>query len=133
MPLIPISSIYTAVLGLLYIFLCYRIIRLRLSQRVGLGFPTSELKIAGRVQGNAAEYLPITLILLIAAELNGANQASLHLTGLALILARVMHAYGFTSSKGGIHAGRTIGTALNWIIIVSLSLLNVSLSFRYLS
>jgi uncharacterized membrane protein YecN with MAPEG domain len=71
-----ISSFYAALLALLIVWLSLRVIKLRRTKKVRLGDGGEpELQTAIRAQGNATEYIPISLILLALLELNGAHAA----------------------------------------------------------
>jgi uncharacterized membrane protein YecN with MAPEG domain len=60
----------------------------------------AELQSAIRAHGNAVEYIPIALLLLLFLEMDGAATWMVHLCGLIIILGRLMHYYGFSSSSG---------------------------------
>ncbi len=55
----------------------------------------SELQSAIRIHGNAVEYIPIALILLLFMEMDGAQTRIVHVCGLLLIAGRLMHYYGY--------------------------------------
>jgi len=89
-----IVPFYTAVLGLIFIFLSARVIVMRRQTRVRLGAGGNELlERRIRVQGNFAEYVPLTVILLTFLELYGAARWLIHVLCIALILGRCLHAY----------------------------------------
>ena len=106
---LPVTSLFAALLTLLYIVLAIRIIRLRWRERVGIGTGESlPLKAAVRVHGNFAEYVPLGLILLLLMEVNGASELLLFAMGGLLFVARIFHAIGLTKSIG-VSIYRTIG------------------------
>lgn len=108
MPL-PVTSLFAALLTLLYIVLAVRIIRLRWKERVGLGTGESQpLNVAVRVHGNFAEYVPLGLVLMALMELAGATAQFLFFIGGLLFVARIFHAIGLTKSVG-VSIYRTIG------------------------
>jgi uncharacterized membrane protein YecN with MAPEG domain len=89
-----IVPFYAAVLGLIFIFLSARVIVMRRQTRVRLGAGGHEvLERRIRVQGNFAEYVPITIILLTFLEWNGATKWLIHALCIALLLGRCIHAY----------------------------------------
>jgi uncharacterized membrane protein YecN with MAPEG domain len=89
-----IVPFYAAVLGLIFIFLSARVIVARRQFRVRLGSGGNEvLERCIRVQGNFAEYVPITIILLTFLELYGASKWLVHALCIALLLGRCIHAY----------------------------------------
>jgi uncharacterized membrane protein YecN with MAPEG domain len=93
--MIPIIvPFYAAVLGLIFIFLSARVIVARRKLRVRLGSGGQEvLERRIRVQGNFAEYVPLTVILLTFLELDGAARWLIHILCITLILGRCLHAY----------------------------------------
>ncbi len=95
-----ISSLYAALLALLIVWLSFRVIKLRREKKVRLGDGGEpELQIAIRAQGNATEYIPISLILLVLLELNGAHMALVHTGGIAILAGRLLHARGLLTES----------------------------------
>jgi len=89
-----IVPFYAAVLGLIFIVLSGRVIAARRQFRVRLGSGGQELlERRIRVQGNFAEYVPLTIILLTFLELDGAPKWLVHALCIALIIGRGVHAY----------------------------------------
>jgi uncharacterized protein len=89
-----IVPFYAALLGLIFIFLSARVVAARRLFRVRLGSGGQELlERRIRVQGNFAEYVPITIILLTFLELYGGAKWLIHVLCIALILGRCLHAY----------------------------------------
>lgn len=132
MPMLPITAFYGILLTLLLLILARSVVKARLKHSQGLGHTHKDVLIAGRNHGNATEYVPILLILLALAELNGASYTLLHSLGLMIIIARIMHAWGFTRSQGKHHIGRFWGTALTWLSMVLASVLNLLLIWPFL-
>lgn len=90
-----ISSLYAAMLALLIVWLSLRVIKLRREKKVRLGDGGEpELQAAIRAQGNATEYIPISLILLVLLELSEAHVALVHFGGIAVLVGRILHARG---------------------------------------
>ncbi|RUO37238.1 glutathione S-transferase [Aliidiomarina shirensis] len=107
--ILPVTSLFAALLTLLYLVLAARIIRLRWRDRVGIGNGESvDLQAAVRIHGNFIEYVPLALILLGLMELNAANPILLYGLGGLLFIARVSHAIGLTKSVG-VSIYRTVG------------------------
>ena len=127
-----VTAIYAAVLGLLLLALAARVTVRRREARVGLGTGgDSTLERAIRVHGNFTENVPLALVLLLAAELNGAPYALLHLCGLALVVGRVLHALGL-SRQSGTSFGRFWGTLLTWLAILVLAVVDLWLGLARL-
>ena len=96
---VPVTTLYAAVLALLFVALSARVILYRKTSETSLGDggdPTLLTRV--RAQGNCAEYVPLGILLLGLAELNGTPAAALHLLGLMLLLGRVIHAWAFLSA-----------------------------------
>ncbi|MCZ8132880.1 MAG: MAPEG family protein [Steroidobacteraceae bacterium] len=119
-----ITGLYAALTTFLLIVLGWRIAKLRMRHRVGLGDGgVPELQQAIRAHGNLVEYAPLALLLLLAAELGGAAPAPvLHSLGAAFVAARVAHAFGLSRSPGR-SPGRFFGTLLTWLAMLTLAVL----------
>ena len=91
-----VSALYAVLGALLLIKFSFDVVRLRTLYRVSYGDGGfSELQSAIRIHGNAVEYIPAALILLLFLEMNGAETWMVHICGLLLIAGRLMHYYGF--------------------------------------
>jgi hypothetical protein len=94
--IIPVTVLSLSVLALWFLRLTARVIGYRLKHRVSLGDGGhDDLRLAIRAQGNFSEYVPIGVLLILAAELQGANMALLALLAAAFVLGRVLHGYAF--------------------------------------
>lgn len=94
-----VSALYAVLGALLLIKFSFDVVRLRTLYRVSYGDGGfSELQSAIRIHGNAVEYIPAALILLLFMEMNGAETWMVHICGLLLIAGRLMHYYGFTTA-----------------------------------
>lgn len=90
----PITIFYASVYVLFNIFLSVLIIKHRRSEQISLGEgKSSDLLSAIRAHGNFIENIPLLLILLFLAELNGMPFYLLHAFGVAILLGRMSHAY----------------------------------------
>jgi uncharacterized membrane protein YecN with MAPEG domain len=97
MKLLPL---YAAFLALVFVLLSVRTLMLRKKFQIGVGSSGNEqLLRASRAHSNFAEYVPITLLLIYFAEMQGASTHFVHFTGMALLLGRVLHAYGVSQVK----------------------------------
>lgn len=87
-----VSALYAVLGALLLVKFSFDVVRLRTQYHVGYGDGGfSELQVAIRVHGNAVEYVPIGLILLLFMEMNGAQTSMVHVCGILLIVGRLMH------------------------------------------
>ena len=55
--------------------------------------------VAQRAQANFIEYVPIALLLLAVAESQGLTGWLLHTSGVILVLARLLHAWGLSKEQ----------------------------------
>lgn len=93
--MMKIVPLYAAVLSLLFIGLSIKVIRLRQTLRVGIGYAKNEeLLRASRVHSNFSEYVPLSLILLFFIETQNAHALIVHGLCLMLLVGRSVHAYG---------------------------------------
>ncbi len=116
-----ITTIYTALSGLLILALAYRVVVFRRRLKVGVGDKGDKaFSVAIRAHANMIEYAPISLMLIFLAEINGAAGLFVHLCGGSFVLLRLAHAYGFTQAVGGYSPFRFVGILGNWILIALL-------------
>lgn len=91
-----VSALYAVLGALLLMKFSFNVVRLRMQYRVAYGDGGfSELQSAIRIHGNAVEYIPVALVLLLFMEMNGAETWMVHICGILLIAGRLMHYYGF--------------------------------------
>ena len=127
---VPVTALYASVCAILIIGLAFNVVRQRRENKVGLGDQNVEpLTRAIRCHGNAIEYIPIALLLILVLELNDAPAFLLHGLGSALFLGRLMHCWGLNQSSGA-SPGRYYGTLTTWVVIVGAAIINLYLLFR---
>ncbi|MGI2260601.1 MAPEG family protein [Shewanella sp. GXUN23E] len=128
-----ITAIVASLTALMAIYFSWRVIKVRRAVRIGLGTDGNKaLQIADRVHGNLLENAPVTLLLMLLAELAGLPMPYLVLLGMLWLLARVMHAVGLIRGEGGYHPGRFWGVLLTWGVIICLALVNLALAVAQL-
>lgn len=121
-----ISAIYAGILALLIVWLSLNVIKTRRANKVILGdggLPA--LQNAIRAQGNAIEYIPISLVLLVLLELSGVTYLLVHLAGIALIIGRVIHAKGLLTEN---LRYRVLGMQFTIFTIIGLASANIFFS-----
>ena len=117
-----ITPLYAAVLALIYTFLSVRTLRLRRMKKVIVGDSDDiELTRAVRAHSNFAEYTPIAIILIYLLEVQGQSTVIIHALGVALVLGRIIHAWGISQVQENIRF-RVAGMALTLACIISASL-----------
>jgi uncharacterized membrane protein YecN with MAPEG domain len=126
----PITGLYAGLLVLLLVVLGMRVTLLRSKLRVGSGHGNDpQLARAVRVHGNAIEWILPMLVVLLVAELDGANRVFLHVCGASFIAARIAHAVGMSrTSKDS--RGRFWGMAGTWVVIIVLALWDIAATTR---
>lgn len=126
--MVVITGLYGALLALLVLVLAARVALYRKNHKVGIGgHDNPDLQVLVRAHANAIENIPIALLLLLFAELNGVAAVYLHVAGSVLLLARIAHAHGFVKTRGKYSVGRFYGTVANWLLVVVLAVTNIVL------
>ena len=93
---LAVTSLYASIVALLFVGLSARVIFYRRGHRISVGDAGDKALLQRmRAQANAAEYMPIALILLALTEANGAPPLAVHGLGLMLIAGRILHPLGF--------------------------------------
>jgi uncharacterized protein len=86
-----IWPIYAALLGVVFVLLSVRTLRLRRRLRVDVGDGGNALMLRGmRVHGNFAEYVPLGLLLIAGAEVLSAPVVLVHGLGIVLLVGRLV-------------------------------------------
>ncbi len=110
---------YAALLGLGYVFLAIRVIRLRRRTKIAIGSSGSHaLERAIRVHANFSEYVPLALILATFAEMRGYPPMAIHALGLMLVSGRILHACGVSRENENIRF-RVAGMALTFTSLIA--------------
>jgi uncharacterized membrane protein YecN with MAPEG domain len=123
-----ITGLYAALSTLLILLLAARVIVYRRTHKIGLGdADDAELRRRIRVHGNAIEYVPLGLLLLLLLELNQTVPLLLHVFGVLLLLGRLAHAWG-VSHNSGVSNGRVLGVVLTVGAMVAMA---VTLLLQY--
>jgi hypothetical protein len=114
----PITALWAGLLGILMLVLAARVVITRESEKVIFGDGGNVLMLQRiRVHGNFTEYVPMGLLLVLLLELNGASAVLLHSLGGSLFVARVLHAFGLSTTTGR-SPGRFVGTVLTWLMLL---------------
>lgn len=119
---------YTAIavgpLGLLFAVLGLLVSRARIGRQAS-GDRFDRLR---RAHGNAAEHIPILVILLFIAELLGAPRPLLLGAAIAMIGARVIHPVGYVIRQG--HPLQFTGATITYILEAGLAILVIVMTIR---
>jgi len=117
----PVTGAYAGLCALILLALALRVSWVRRARGINLGDAGDPaLMRAVRAHANAAEYMPLILILLLVVELAGAAGWVLHAAGIALVTGRILHGLGLNrSDRAGI--GRVVGMVLTWGVLATLA------------
>jgi len=123
-----ITGLYAGLCGLLLTILYVRVSQRRLATKIGMGTGSDAiLEQRIRAHENFIESVPIALILLYLFEQAGVDSIYVHAFGVALVLARVAHAQGISTTSGR-STGRFYGSIGTLLVIAGLSVWIVATS-----
>ena len=123
-----ITGVYAALLALLICALAFNVIKARRKHKIKYGDGSVQaLEMARSAHSNAAEYIPITLILLFLLEQSGADGRLIHAAGIVFLIGRVLHAKAILGDQ---LKGRRLGMQITFFIIFFLAMLNAVYFFR---
>jgi uncharacterized membrane protein YecN with MAPEG domain len=118
-----ITALYGSLLASLMIWLSFQVIKQRRSNQVAYADGGVEaLQIARSAQGNAVDYIPITLILMAFVEYNGAPAIWINVIGVSFVVGRCLHAHGILnkSFKGRVRGMQITIFAMAGLIVSNL-------------
>ncbi len=121
----PVTLVYAGLLALLSVLLANYVLYIRLRARA---LPDWQPKAAERVQANFVENVPLALILLYLVEVAGAGAGFIHLCGVALVVLRLLHAYGLARYEGANYP-RLIGAQGTFVLMSVLGMAALVLYF----
>src|SRR3989304_3893502 len=97
---VAITALYAAILGLIVIALAINVTAHRVKLRGPLGDGGhAQMRRMIRLHGNAAEYIPLALVLMAIYELNGGWPLGLHIVGIALVAGRLLQTAGMWTDR----------------------------------
>jgi hypothetical protein len=124
-----IVPLYAALLTLLFVAISIRTLRLRRRLKIGIGDGGNQQMLrAMRVNSNFSEYVPLSLIVLYLVEAQHASGLFVHALGLALLVGRLLHAYGVSQVKEN-YRFRVAGMVMTFTVLLNAS---AYLLFNYL-
>lgn len=98
--LVHITSLYAALLALVWFALFGAVGRLRSKYNVSLGDGGHpDLVVANRRHMNFAETVPLALFLIYLVDENGGAAGWVHTLGIVLVAARIIHPFGIRVDK----------------------------------
>ncbi len=112
------ATVYVGLLILGAVVLAAGVIRQRQRSKVTIGDggdPVLQQWI--RAHANYCENVPFGIAALILLPIAGASAWIVHIVGLGLVIGRLAHAQGLTTTAGE-STGRLVGAALTWIALI---------------
>lgn len=126
---IMVTTLYAGILGLIYAGFTLFVVKGRFKYQVNLGDGgDSNMMKRIRVHANFMEYVPIALLLMALAEIEGASEWLLHVLGIALLIGRIIHPLGVLKVVGP-SVGRTGGMILTLLVIIVASIICIKSFF----
>ena len=120
-----ITATTASLLTFVYVFLAFKVIALRRTEKIALGDGgVQKLQAAIRAHGNFSEYVPLSLVLMALLELDHFASIALMVVALALVLGRVLHAVSVLSNPQRFKF-RVLGMQLTFATLVSLAVFNL--------
>ena len=122
---LSITALYAGILALIVLALAINVTVHRVKLQVPLGDGgNAQMRRMIRLHGNAAEYIPLALVLMAIYELNGGAHMALHIIGIALVMGRLLQTAGMWATDMP-NIGRQIGQSLTWLSLIALAVLNL--------
>jgi len=120
-----ITATTASLLTFVYVFLAFKVIALRRTEKIALGDGgVQKLQASIRAHGNFSEYVPLSLVLMALLELDHFASTALMVVALALVLGRVLHAVSVISNPQRFKF-RVLGMQLTFATLVSLAVFNL--------
>ena len=119
---LPVTSLYVLPLTIIYLGLFFAVSAKRSNLSVSIG-DAGDVALHERIRrhGNFVEWVPLVLLLLVIAELQGTPRLWLHLAGGLLVLGRVIHPIGLKATAPT-HPLRIAGNSTNLLATVILTI-----------
>jgi uncharacterized membrane protein YecN with MAPEG domain len=125
-----VTPLYAGVLALWLLVLALRVIHYRSATGIYLGDGgDATLLRAIRGQANFVEYVPLALLLLAILELSRFSIYLLHVLGVTLLIARLLHGYAF-AFRGEFKIGRLWGASLTFLVLGVEAILCIFQAYR---
>jgi uncharacterized membrane protein YecN with MAPEG domain len=124
--------LYAALLAFVFVALSVRTLLMRRKLQIAIGDAGNQSMLrAIRAHSNFAEYVPLSLLLILFVEASGANPLFVHALGASVVAGRMSHAFGVSQIKEQ-YAFRVLGMALTLgpIILAAVRLLFVYVGQR---
>ena len=120
-----ITLLYASILGLLSVLLANQVLYVRLRGDKEESWRADSVL---RVQANFVENVPLALIILYLFETVSAGHYIVHVFGVALVIFRLLHAWGLGNNQGANYP-RLIGAQGTFLLISIMSVAGIYLFF----
>ena len=125
-----VTPLYAAILVAWFLLLTLRVLRQRSQAQVSLGDGgNTTLQRAIRGHANFAEYVPLALVLLLILELSRFSIYVLHVLGMLLVAARLLHGYALAFTPH-FRFGRLWGSILTFAVLIVEAVLCLYQAYR---
>lgn len=123
------AALWSGLLVLLMVGLAFRVIANRRRHQVLFGDGgVPQMTVAARAFGNAAEYIPVGIAVLILLALLETPVLTIHLVAGVFLLGRLIHGLGLSHGAGP-GPGRMIGMSLTLLALLAAAILLVVAAF----
>jgi uncharacterized membrane protein YecN with MAPEG domain len=137
---LPVTLVTTCVLGIFYVALSAAVSAERGRSKVGIGsgeasvalgaeHQAPRLLVAVRRHGHFAEYVPLSILLILLLEIEGASRLKLGALAALLVASRAMIAFGMGRAAPNVF--RAGGNVVQWVMIVVASVWGLVLVFTH--
>lgn len=128
---LKITTLYVLPLGLIWLTLWVIVSSARSKLKCSIGDGNNSALLQKiRWHGNFTEWAPLTLLLMILAEAQGADAAWLHGAGALLLIGRIAHPFGLAIDNAG-HPLRYVGNGANLLAVIILLVWLARLTFGF--
>lgn len=130
--MLNVTALYTGILLIMLVFLSLFVVRGRWANKVSVGDGgNADMLKRMRTHANFIEYVPLALIGLYLLEATKHSAIVLHALGIALVVARLLHAYGMNRRSPNV--GRAGGASLTLVVLLVEAILLILVWFRGLA
>ncbi len=124
-----ITSLYTVPLAILMFVLWLKVSKTRAAMGISIGNNgNTDLHEKIRRHGNFIEWVPMVLLMMMIAEMRGANGTVLHLAGVLLVVSRAVHPFGLRHDKPN-HVLRIVGNTGSLLALITATGANIWTQF----
>lgn len=130
--MINVTALYTGILLVMLVFLSLFVVRGRWANKVSVGDGgNADMLKRMRTHANFIEYVPLALLGLYLLETTRHSAFILHALGIALVVARLLHAYGMNVRSPNF--GRAGGASLTLVVLLVEAIMLIMVWFRGLA